>query len=109
MAVCGFLVILLKHKNKYTKRGRIVELNNYEFLVLWLSKDQFPSMLVAPGSLVLINQKAICDAALNQRMSKIWKMMITWGKSMMITALLTVPPQEQHPSVFDSDREGAVI
>lgn len=67
------------------------------------------SMLVGPGSLVLINQKAICDATLNQRMSKIWKMMITWGKSMMITALLTVPLQEQHPSMFDSDREGALI
>lgn len=56
------------------------------------------SVLLPPLSIVPINQKAICDAALNPWMSKMWQMMITWGKSMLITILLMVPVQEQHPS-----------
>lgn len=67
------------------------------------------SVLLPPGSIVLINQEAICDAALNPRMSKMWQMMITWGESMMITVLLMVPAREQHPSTYDCGREGALI
>lgn len=67
------------------------------------------SVLLPPGSIVLINQEAICDAALNPRMSKIWQMMITWGESMMITALLMVPAREQHTSTYDCGRERVLI
>lgn len=62
------------------------------------------SVLLPPLSIVPINQKAICDAALSPRMSKMWQMMITWGKSMLITILLMVPLQEQHPSKYKSGK-----
>lgn len=62
------------------------------------------SVLLPARSIVPINQKAICDAALNPQMSKMGQMMITWGKSMMITPLLMVPPREQHPSTHNSGK-----
>lgn len=62
------------------------------------------SVLLPARSIVPINQKAICDAALNPQMSKMWQMMITWGKSMMITPLLMVPPRERHPSMHNTGK-----
>lgn len=70
--------------------------------ILWQRSCEDGLCVAASSEHCSYESESYLRCRINPRMSTMWQMMITWGKSMTITTLLMVPLQEQHPSTCDS-------